>query len=205
MTGWSAVACTAHRKLDRDTATWVARRLADAVVWLRDQRGLTLGHTGMARGGDLIWADALHQAGMPFHAHIPYPQQIADRGWTRRDVQEWVRLRELAAGETVYGDLDELDGEPIEVWRRRRVELLHKRNDGMLDAIAPVGAILAIWDPDLPRGGTWSAVRKAHSRGLLVVHLNPAHQTTSLPTPDRLAQLIERAPIPARYQQARSG
>src|SRR5688572_15338507 len=49
---WPEVACTAHRRLDRDTTAWAASRLTDAVEWLRDQ-GMKLGHCGMAAGGDL--------------------------------------------------------------------------------------------------------------------------------------------------------
>lgn len=185
---WPEVACTAHRRLDRDATAWAAGRLAGAVVWLRDQ-GMTHGHCGMAAGGDLLWAEALTTAGVRWTAHVPYPQQ--PDWWPQVDRARWRSLLECAAaGTVVYGDLDAV---PAEKRAKEAPRLLHARNDGMLDRSQ---AVVALWSPGRPRGGTWSAVRKAGLRGLPVIWLDPDARTTKVIGPAEIAELVKLAPVP---------
>lgn len=196
---WSTVMVTGHRPQDipEDAHGWVRDKLYRGAVWLRDQRGMTTGITGMALGSDLWWADALHRAGVPFAAHIPFPQQPDP--WRRRNpeaVAEWQRLRALADRdrEVVYGDLA---GLAEHARKRVAVKLLHQRNDGMLtgrvhgrQVCAPSDAVVGVWRPDKRDGGTYSALVKAHRAGLPVVHINPLARTVAVPCAARLGALL---------------
>ncbi|WP_341719967.1 hypothetical protein QQG74_09775 [Micromonospora sp. FIMYZ51] len=178
---------TGHRPQDipDDTHGWVRGELARVAVKLRDGYGMTTGITGMALGSDMWWADALHRAGVPFVAHIPFPQQPGP--WARRApeaVAEWCRLRNLAASEVVYGDLA---GLAEHARKRVVVSLLHKRNDGMLRT---ANAVVGVWRPDKRDGGTYSALTKAHRLGLPVIHINPLARTVTVPSAARLAELL---------------
>lgn len=188
---WSTVMVTGHRPQDipADAQAWVRERLDAAAVWLRDERGMTTGITGMALGSDMWWADSLHRAGVPYIAHIPFPQQPDP--WRCRNPQavaEWHRLRALAASVVPYGDLA---GLAEHARKRVAIKLLHERNDGMLAAIARAGgAVLAVWCPSKRDGGTFSAVKKAHQMRLPVILVNPEARTTAMPSPDRLTELL---------------
>jgi hypothetical protein len=169
---WPVVACTGHRAYPPDVVPWVRAKLRDAAVWLRDQRGCRTAVCGMAVGGDLWWAQAALDAGLALHAHVPFPQQ-PDR-WPPAWQAVWRDVRARAAREVVYGD-------------RYDVRLLYARNDGML---ASADAVLAVWDPSRPRGGTWSAVRRAARLGLPVVHVDPGARRVAVLDPGGLAGLL---------------
>ncbi|MET8278246.1 hypothetical protein [Micromonospora sp. NPDC005174] len=188
---WPTVMVTGHRPQDipADAHGWVRERLTAAAVWLRDERGMTTGITGMALGSDMWWADSLHRAGVPFVAHIPFPQQPDPwREFNPGAVAEWHRLRALAAKVVPYGDLA---GLAEHARKRVVVKLLHERNDGMLTATEQAGgAVLAVWKPSKRDGGTFSALKKAHQLRLPVILVNPEAQTTTVPSRDRLADLL---------------
>lgn len=190
-TAWPTVMVTGHRPQHLNPAThaWVRAELTRLAVKLRDAHGMALGVTGMALGADLWWADSLHRAGVPFAAHIPFEQQPDP--WKRTNpeaVNEWRRLRALAADEKVYGDLAGLAGEA----RKQMVaKLLHERNDGMLAASS---AVVAVWRPSKRGGGTYSAVVKAYHRRLSVILVNSEVRATTMPSRSRLAQLLSLTP-----------
>jgi uncharacterized phage-like protein YoqJ len=115
--------------------------------------------SGLALGSDLWWAQAALDAGLELWAAVPFPQQ-ADR-WPAADRATWRRLLDQAAKIRTFGQ------EPS-------TGLLHARNDGMLDVSA---AVVAVWRPSVTTGGTASAVRKAQSRRMPVVHLDPDRRT----------------------------
>lgn len=184
---WPQVMVTGLRPQDipEDAHGWVRGELARVAAKLRDEHSMTTGITGMALGSDLWWADALHRAGVPFAAHIPFPQQPGP--WTRHApeaVAEWQRLRNLAASEVVYGDLA---GLAEHARKRVVVRLLHERNDGMLRA---ADAVVGVWRPGKRDGGTYSALVKAHRAGLPVVHINPLGRTVTVPSAARLGALL---------------
>lgn len=195
---WPQVMVTGHRPhhLPVGAPAWVRGELDRIAVKLRDGHGMTAGITGMALGADLLWAASLHRAGVPYVAHIPFPEQSDP--WRRNNPQavaEWERLRGLADREVVYGSLAGL----TEHTRKRvAVSLLHKRNDGMLAAtVAAGGAVVAVWCPSKTNGGTYSAVDKAHRLRLPVVLVNPEARTTTVPSRTRLAHLLNpTAPEP---------
>jgi hypothetical protein len=188
---WPTVMVTGHRPQDipADAHDWMRERLDAGAVWLRDERGMTTGITGMALGSDMWWADSLHRAAVPYIAHTPFPQQPDP--WRRRNPQavaEWHRLRALAASVVPYGDLA---GLAEHARKRVAIKLLHERNDGMLAATARAGgAVLAVWCPSKRDGGTFSAVKKAHQMRLPVILVNPEAGTTTMPSPGRLADLL---------------
>lgn len=188
MADWPDAACTAHR--DQPNPDWVAAELTRTAAKLRAEHGTRTAHCGMARGGDLAWAAAALTAGLRLHAHVPYPQQ-PDR-WPQPARARWRSLVEsAAAGTTVYGDLDAAAAD-----RRSReaVRLLHARNDGML---ARAAVVVAVWVPSRPRGGTWSAVRKAAKLGLPIIWIDPEAQRTCVPRAATVVALLDAAPAPA--------
>ena len=142
----------------------------------------------LALGGDLAWGEATVAAGLRLHAHVPYPQQ--PERWATAQRARWRALVNQADATTVYDDLDQADGPRS----RLATRLLHARNDGMLDRAV---VLVAIWTPQRPRGGTWSAVRKAHKRGLPIVWLDPQEQRTCMPRAERVGELLELAPVPS--------
>ncbi|MFG2046163.1 hypothetical protein ACGFIW_01865 [Micromonospora sp. NPDC048935] len=185
---WPTVMVTGHRPQHlrpESLHDWVRRELDRLALKLRDVHGMTCGISGMALGADLWWADAVHRAGVPFVAHIPFPQQPDP--WRRRNPQavaEWHRLRALAAEVVPYGDLA---GLAEHARKRVVVRLLHERNDGML---AAADACLAVWCPSKRDGGTFSAVEKAHRMRLPMILVNPEARTVTMPSPARLDHLL---------------
>lgn len=177
MTGpvWSTVCATGHRPqhMSPGERRWVRAKLPEAVAWLRDQRGMTVGVSGMALGTDMWWAADLVDGGVNLATHIPFTQQ-PDVWPNPNDRAEWARLRKAAVSERVYGDLTGL-ADHVKGWRA--VKLLHARNDGML---AASDAVVAVWNGSKTGGGTASAVRKARQRGLPIVHLDPQHRTVTV-------------------------
>jgi hypothetical protein len=155
---------TAHRRLPKAAAEWLPEELLRVATRLRDEHGTVTGCSGLAIGGDTLWADAILAAGLTLWAHVPCEDQPHPK-WTKAEQRKWAELRAIARTEphreTVYGD-------------GYSVGLLHARNDGMLDA-AKNGAVIAVWDPASdPRSGTRSCVLKALKRGLPIIWINPA-------------------------------
>lgn len=186
MTGWEIVCGTGHRELADDGGEdedWAREQLGRCAVWLRDRAGTRAGISGMARGFDLWWADALAAAGVPLWAYIPFEEQPAR--WNRADQATWRLLRTAAAKVRVLGALD-----PTIPAKQRSAavnRLLHARNDAML---RDAGAVVAVWEPGRLDGGTHSALTKAARRRMPGVHLDPvAHGITfELPGLDRLVK-----------------
>ncbi|MFI6228604.1 hypothetical protein ACIBCR_14985 [Micromonospora echinospora] len=173
-------------------ADWIREQLDRIAVKLRNHYGTTSGITGMALGVDMWWASTLQLAEIPYTAHIPFPEQPDP--WRTRNpeaVAEWKRLRALAADERMYGTLDGLTGDAR---KRRAVQLLHKRNDGML---AATDAVVAVWQRGKREGGTYSALVKAHQAGKPVVLVDIRSRFVTVPSPRRLAQLLHpERPVP---------
>jgi len=71
---WPTVCATGHRPqhLDPSAIHWVQEKLTAGAVWLRDERGMKVGITGMALGVDTWWAHAVLAAGLELHAYIPF-------------------------------------------------------------------------------------------------------------------------------------
>ncbi len=176
---WPIVAVTGHRPKDLTVAQqqWCQDKLTKAAVWLRDERGCTVGISGLALGVDQWFAQAVLDAGLDLWAYVPFPQQ-ADP-WTPAQRREWERLLGLATRRAPYaGDLGDLAGDGR---KREAVRLLHKRNDMML---ADCAAVCAVLDVTRTKGGTLSAVRKAVRRGLPGVHLDPVTQIVRVGLPE---------------------
>lgn len=159
---WAKVCATGHRPqhLDPSAQHWVREKLTAGAVWLRDNRGMRVGISGLALGVDTWWAHAVLAAGLELHTYVPFETQ-ADR-WTPADHAEWTRLQDVASAAIVLGK------RPRD--RREAVRLLHARNDAMLTNSDAVCAVLLAGKVE---GGTASAVRKADQLGLPGVHLEP--------------------------------
>lgn len=175
MSVWPTVMVTGHRPqhLNPDARPWVRSELQRLAGKLRDEHGTTAGVSGMAVGADLWWAASVLDAGIRLHAHIPFPQQ--PNKWAPEDRAEWERLCRAAAETEIYGS-------------RYDVRTLHARNDGMLDETETAGgAVVAVLLPGKVNGGTASAVEKATSRRLPIIHVNPATRQTTLRLPEQAA------------------
>jgi hypothetical protein len=170
MTSPQAWAGTGHRVATRknpDGLTepqlrWVREELRTGLHRLSRQQKIEL-WVGMALGFDMELGAAAFDLGIPFVAHIPYESQ--PMLWPPVAQAEWIRLRSVAVREVVYGD------NPGDRWTA--VQLLHARNDGLLEA----DRLLGCWDARKRKGGTFSAIEKAQRLGLAGVHLNPATRT----------------------------
>jgi hypothetical protein len=168
---------TAHRRLSREAREWLPDELLRIAGKLRNEHGTETGCSGMALGGDMLWADAVLTVGLKLWAHVPFPDQAKD--WPPKHQDRWIKLFASAHRETVYGD------DPDH-------RLFHARNDGMLNESA---AIIAVWDPASDRrSGTRSTVRKALNRGLPVVWINPAaepgQRCARMARPETLRRLL---------------
>lgn len=185
MTEFRVAAATGHRPqhLPRDVHDWVRQELRRVAIKLRDEHGTRVAVSGFAIGADLWWADAAVQAGLDLHAHIPFEAQ--PERWRAADRREWQRLRSLAADVTVYGpdpvEFVLLHDDIADVYAAA-VKLLFDRNRGMMTAAQEAGgAVVAVWSPSKPTGGTAGALRDAVKRGLAVVHVNPDSRTVHAP------------------------
>jgi hypothetical protein len=161
-TEWPTVCATGHRphKLSAGERGWLQQRIPDAVKWLRDERGMRVGVSGMADGVDLWFARAVVGAGLELRAVIPYESQPTK--WLPGNRLEWHRLRETAGNpEPLYADPRSAE---------EAAQFLDERNRVML---RQSDAVLACWIRSR-RGGTRNAVRDAQGRGLPGLHLDPS-------------------------------
>jgi hypothetical protein len=195
---WPTVMVTGHRPqhMPKNTHQWVQGELDRVAVKLRDIHAMQRGYSGLALGPDQWWCRSLHRVGVPYIAHVPYPQQ-PDR-WSQSAQAEWVTLLGAAKREVVYGDLaDAADSDR----RRLATVLLHRRNDGMLAGVPAqnlpaADAVVAVWMPSKQDGGTYSAVEKAWRRRLPVILLNPEARTVTVPSRQRLGVLLGKTRNP---------
>ncbi len=175
---WEVVCATAHRTMPAGSHMWVRDNLRSAAEWLRDKAGTRYAITGLARGGDLDWADAALQAGLQVWGFRPFDGH--DKPWTKTDQR---RLRHLTdqIGAVRLRTTGVLDPDlPDDARKRAATRLLHHRDDAMLDA---AGAVIAVWDPARRTGGTHATLIKAVRRGHLGVHLDPTGRTVSFQLP----------------------
>lgn len=192
---WPDVMVTAHRRLPLAAVPWLHAQLPQCLTKLAEQHGMTRAITGMATGGDQIFGTTVQELGLPLRAAIPYPEQYLDgdsenrfgRRWSRAQRATWHQLKEYAeatgGAELVYDHYPRSSGE--------RVHMLHKRNDWMLTRSQ---AVVALWDPTVTEGGTYSCIVKAVGAGMPVILFDLSRLRISLPTPPQWAH---RLGIPA--------
>ncbi len=170
MTGeqtWPIVCATGHRPQHLHPALhkWVQAQLGYVVRRLRDCHGTTTAISGMALGVDQWWAWEAVVAGLDLWAYVPFPQQPAP--WRPDDRARWQWLIEHASRVKTFGrDVD--------------VRMLHARNDGML---ADSAAVVAVHRPGKVDGGTATTLRKARSRRMPVILVDPDSRTVTWPAP----------------------
>jgi uncharacterized phage-like protein YoqJ len=148
--------------------------LHDAVIWLRDQRGMKTGISGLALGVDTWWAQAVLDAGLDLWTFVPFGEQPAR--WNKTQRAEWQRLRAAAARDVVVDAIP--DGVPTT--RRGTVvnQLLHRRNRAMVHR---ADAVIAVWEPHRTSGGTYHAIQAASGKPL--IHINPTDRRVHQPLP----------------------
>lgn len=160
---WAGVAATGHRDLTGAQLAWLRPELDRVLLKLAREHGTTDAATGAALGSDTEFGWSALFAKLTLHAHVPFPDQ--HKRWPPAQQDEYRRLLDRCATRTVYGP-------------SYNVKWLFVRNDGLLNfAEDHAGVLLAVWDPAVRKGGTFDTVRKAATRGLPVVHLNPAAMT----------------------------
>ncbi len=164
---WTTVFATAHRTVPRPGERWLRDNLHHCARWLRDNRGTQVGISGLARGGDLWWAQAVLAADLDLVAAVPFEEQAET--WNRRDRSDWADLRAAATRVIVVGELPA--GVPDDERARAARQLLWARNHVMLDA---ADAAVGVWVPGRRSGGTHGCLTEAARRGMPGVHLDPA-------------------------------
>jgi hypothetical protein len=141
---------------------WLLERLADlAQVVLEHEQPDTV-VSGAQQGWDWALALAAQRLSLPYHLVVPFHGFASN--WPRDTHARWRDLLQQAQLVTfVY------EGMPDSA--EHAVRLLHERNDRLLDYLDPVsgdsGFVAALWS-GTAQGGTYSAVIKARTRGLVV-------------------------------------
>lgn len=152
------LAVTGHRpqKLDPERQMWARSAIRRVLTRARRKYGKLLHvNIGMALGADMWTAEVCVELNIPFTAYIPFSGQ-ADR-WPKY-MQD--RYRELvAAADSVI--IVSTGG--YEAWK------MHRRNEVML---GDSDVLFAVWDGELGRGGTASAVRYWRKRHAKHIHVN---------------------------------
>jgi uncharacterized phage-like protein YoqJ len=177
---WTHAMVTAHRRLPKGSEQWLRPAVAERLIRVRDEFGTEDVISGMAIGGDMLFADEALALGFPLTAAVPFPRQAADEyggNWTRRQKQHWQQLCDQATQVTLVSETDPAT-------YSQRVAMLHARNDWML---ARSQVVFAIWAPANRRGGTYSCIVKAVNAGKPVILFNLATQAVTRPRPQAWA------------------
>lgn len=161
---WPTVAATGPRPEHLAVAShrWVRSQLDMLAVRLHEQ-GTTVGISGLARGVDTWWAQAVLDHGMALRVYIPGQWQ-PDR-WGCEDRAVWGRLVAQAAR------IWEPDG-------GTPAQCLHARNGRM---VRDCDLLLGVWDEAAPDGGTASTVDKARASRRPILHVDPAARAVTWP------------------------
>lgn len=192
---WRLAMVTAHRPqhLVPDSVPWIGDQLARVMVKLRDEHGTQTTVSGMALGGDLLWARTAEREGMPLWAHVPFPQQPDVWPWPDlvADYRRLVAYADRTGGVKTYGDLGDLpDGAER---KALATQLLHDRNTGMIrETTLARGVVVAVLRSTRTRGGTWSAYNKAKDDAQLpIIRLDPDARTVTLASAGRDIETTE--------------
>ncbi len=180
---WGIVAATAHRDVADEHVPWLTDALDYVAGRLYRDFGTRVALSGMARQGDLLWADAAVRAGMRLWACIPHDKQAAR--FPRADRAEWVRLRGLADKIWVAGEVPE--STPPKQRSSAVNALIWKRNTAMVKAAE---AVVGVWDGRLT-GGTHGTLIQAAKLDRPGVWIHPTERKTV----GRLPTLAELEPF----------
>jgi len=180
---WTHAMVTAHRKLPKGCDEWLRPAIAARLTRLRAEFGTETTTSGMAIGGDMMFADEALKLGFPLTAAVPFPSQANDEygpTWSRLQKQRWQQLCDQAVFVKLVSETD-----PTTF--KQRVAMLHARNDWMLERNQ---VVLAIWAPGNRRGGTYSCIVKAVSAGKPVILFNLATKAVTRPRPQDWANYL---------------
>jgi hypothetical protein len=196
---WPEVMVTAHRRLPKGCLEkWLGAKLREVMLKLRDEHGMQRTTSGMATGGDQVWAALAMELRVPLRAAIPYPDQPLDgteghcgsksTKWTKEQRSRWAELKAYA--EATGGVHHVFDRNPGTY--QQRVGMLQARNDWMLERD---DAVVGIWAPANLRSGTGSCLRKAFGAGKPIILANLTAETVTRPLPHHWSQYLG-APAP---------
>lgn len=180
---WTNAMVTAHRKLPKDAADWLRPAIRERLTKLRDVFGTETTTSGMALGGDMLFAEEALDLNFPLTAAVPFPSQALDQygpKWSQVQQRRWAALLERAAHVERVSATDPISYE-------QRNQMLHVRNDWMLQRNQ---VVLAIWAPANKSGGTYSCIKKAVSAGKPVILFNLATKTVTRPRPQDWAKYL---------------
>jgi len=160
------VMVTGHRSLPTGDWSPVVSELGRCLGKLAEDRGPLIAIHGLALGADMLFAEAALSQGHAVWSFEPFAGQ--ESRWPEAERARHARIK-AASERTVT--LAEAPGDD----RGLAVRLLHARNDRML---AEADMVIAVLD-ERGKGGSYSAARKALTRGLPVLRINPDRRRTS--------------------------
>jgi uncharacterized phage-like protein YoqJ len=173
---WTTAMVTAHRKLPKDAEQWLRPALRARLGKLRADFGTEQVISGMALGGDMMFAEEALELNLPLTAAVPFPGQARDEhgpAWSQAQQRRWQSLLDRATCVEWVSPTDPLS-------YNERVRMLHARNDWMLQRSQ---VVLAIWAPaNRKSSGTYSCIVKAVSAGKPVILFNLATKTVIRPS-----------------------
>jgi uncharacterized phage-like protein YoqJ len=183
---WTNVMVTAHRKLPKGCIEeWLGAALRERLVKLRDEYGMERATSGMAIGGDTLFAEVALELGLPLYGAVAFPGQ--HERWPKVHQRRW---RELIERATHVDYVSERNPSSF----GEAAGMLHARNRFMLERN---DAVVAIWAPGNHRGGTYDCIKQAVGAGKPVILFNLAAKTVTRPSRRRWAELLNQPALAA--------
>lgn len=147
---------TGHQNLGSpETVAWVKENIQAALAKYQIQHGFT----SLAIGADQLFAEILHDSGIPYTAVLPC-REIEKTFQTPAHLENYRRLLRAAAEVETLDFIEPAEMAYMEAGKR---------------VIDLADLVIAVWNglPAKGLGGTGDAVKYARERQKLVVHINP--------------------------------
>ncbi|MDZ7291633.1 MAG: hypothetical protein ONB44_16775 [candidate division KSB1 bacterium] len=153
---------TGHQNLGApETVAWVEKTLQEVIA----QNLIRHGFTSLAIGADQLFAEILHDNGIPYTAVLPC-REIERTFQTPAHLENYRRLLRTAAGVETLNFIEPAETAYMEAGKR---------------VVDLSDLVIAVWNgrPAKGLGGTADAVRYALDQKKRVVHINPLTRQVS--------------------------
>lgn len=170
------IALTGHRpnKLDgydinQESYHNLQADLEQYIRYMLTKYDKVVGHSGLALGGDTVWAQAIVNMKEKYPERVRFFGEIPNRYqsilWQQDDQDRYWELRNKADHNFVY----DVDFKPYDN-KHRAAQTMFKRNRGMVNHADIVLAL--IW-PDEKAGGTYGTIKFAKQKDKEIVYIDP--------------------------------